>query len=128
LEEPNVNRPFYAFGALLAALALAMLAVSSTSRSTSVSREAVQIKSAAPAAASSVQPARAVRFGLLMVAAGRRRVPDHGGECLLPYVGRLDLLHRLRVGRPTGVRPEMLARQRGMIAAPTATAHDRPLV
>jgi hypothetical protein len=38
LEEPNVNRPFYAFGALLAALALTMLAVSSTSRSTSVSR------------------------------------------------------------------------------------------
>ena len=69
LEEPNVNRPFYAFGALLIALALAMLAVSSTSRSTSVSREAAAVpaSSALPAAASSARPARAARFGLLMV-------------------------------------------------------------
>jgi hypothetical protein len=69
LEEPNVNRPFYAFGALLIALALAMLAVSSTTRSTSVSREAASVppSSALPAAASSARPDRAARFGLLMV-------------------------------------------------------------
>lgn len=71
LEEPNVNRPFYAFGALLAALALAMLAVSSTSRSTSVSRDAAaksRNATEAPAAASSARPARAARFcGILVV-------------------------------------------------------------
>lgn len=35
-EESTVNRPFYAFGVLLALLALAMVAVSSTSRCTTV--------------------------------------------------------------------------------------------
>lgn len=49
LEEPNVNRPFYAFGALLAALALAMLAVSSTSRSTTVGSAAPALRSGSAA-------------------------------------------------------------------------------
>ena len=44
-----MNRPFYAFGALLGALALAMLAVSSTSRSTSVGSAARLLSSSTAA-------------------------------------------------------------------------------
>lgn len=96
LEEPTVNRPFYAFGALLAALALAMLAVSSTSRSTSVSREAAATLPGAglvPAAASSARPARAARFcGILVVlpAAEPLTVATADVPCSCPYADDCD--------------------------------------
>jgi hypothetical protein len=91
LEEPNVNRPFFAFGALLAALALAMLAVSSTSRSTSVSRQAAVAPAAgadAPAAGSSARPARAARFcGILVVLPAEEPVTIAAADvpCYCPY-------------------------------------------
>jgi hypothetical protein len=49
LEEPIVNRPFYSFGALLAALVLAIVAVSSSSRSTSVQPADVRAATPRPA-------------------------------------------------------------------------------
>jgi hypothetical protein len=91
LEEPNVNRPFFAFGALLAALALAMLAVSSTSRSTSVSRQAAVAPVAgadSPAAGSSARPARAARFcGILVVLPAEEPVTIAAVDvpCCCPY-------------------------------------------
>jgi hypothetical protein len=67
LEEPNVNRPFFAFGMLLAALALAMLAVSSGSRWTTVS-ESPEFAATTRSARDSARVARSARFaGILVV-------------------------------------------------------------
>jgi hypothetical protein len=57
-----VNRPFYAFGALLAALALAMLAVSSTSRSTSVSNAEPAVQPAKEHVQGTLLPRNPARF------------------------------------------------------------------
>lgn len=63
-----MNRPFYAFGALLIALALAMLAVSSTRRSTSVSSAPVTVAQAERSSHAETRPSRAARFcGVIVV-------------------------------------------------------------
>lgn len=63
-----MNRPFYAFGALLTALALAMLAVSSTSRSTSVSSAHPSAARDGHAVPLAERPPRTLRFsGILVV-------------------------------------------------------------
>jgi hypothetical protein len=121
-EKPTVNRPFYAFGLLLFLLAAAMLAVSSTSRSTTVRPRAAASKADLPARRPQpagiyvvVLPADNVaetdedtaRFG--EIAISETAVTSSQGEvhstptCLL---NGESVLQRRRSGRLIGVRIE----------------------
>jgi hypothetical protein len=84
LEEPNVNRPFYAFGALAGALALTMLAVSSTSRSTTVRRPVPS--SQASAQAKDPKSARLGNIYVVVLPAG-----DDLAEDPTPMAARIGL-------------------------------------
>jgi hypothetical protein len=80
-----VNRPSYAFGALLMLLALAMLAVSSASRSTTVASTAPAAPSAAGSAPTRTTPRGAIYVLVLPAAddeapAGRAAAPRQGAD------------------------------------------------